>query len=179
MITITQNKKMKTIHKIITLAAAVFIGALAGCESTNKTKPQTPAIVDDVAFSSLRWESGGLVPTVDKGAEFSIVNLKFDGRTLHYEVRIVPSDWGREKAAPEITYPALFVKNETGEWVGGAFVGNFALLEAYDKNNPVGYITMFNGWGAFDGIPPDTEIAFLLIRGDSQRRSNVVVAKTK
>jgi len=77
--------------------------------------------------------------------------------------------WGIPYEVPD-GVACFFVKNESGEWVGGKFewISSSRKTRSF-TNIREGY----HGW-SLRGVPNPCEVAFVVFRKDGKRRSNVI-----
>jgi hypothetical protein len=136
-------------------------------------KPAPPQAVSDYAdYSSFNWKYGGFngaKATYDPSVE--IGSLKFNGRdglALKWVKGL--SAWGVAHTDHTGALACLFVKDSSGQWVGGKFDWISTSRSTRDfKNVFAGY----NGW-SLSGVPNPTDAALVIVRANGKQRSNVI-----
>ena len=165
---------MKLINTIVILISLSIVFA-SGCavlhsawNYINKPKDTGPV------YESFKWCYGGFngAGAVTNGVIIADLATSKNAFTFRYVVDM--SAW--DHPAPDHAEIAcLFLKNNAGEWVGGKFDWVRNSDKMRDLNHIIG-ATPYNGW-SLAGIPNPCEMAFVIVEGNSKRRSNVLVAE--
>ena len=127
--------------------------------------------VDDISYELLHWKYGGFRASTNAVRSIVTVSgLRFsrDGMRLNW-VRDLGA-WGIPYEEPD-ALACLFVKTESGEWVGGKFDWISSSRDTRDFKNIYGG---YEGWN-LRGVPNPCEAAFVVFRKDGRRRSNIAV----
>lgn len=126
--------------------------------------------VDEIPYDLLKWKFGGFKPHLEAvRSSVTIADLRVDKDGLRMKwVRDIGA-WGIPYEVPD-GVACFFVKNESGEWVGGKFEWISSSRSTRQFTNiREGY----NGWN-LRGVPNPCEVAFVVFRKDGKRRSNII-----
>ena len=125
---------------------------------------------DQAPFGAFQWKYGGMRGggAAASGVSISGVSFSRNGLTFRY-VRDL-SAWGYSSGALG-GIACLFVKNNSGAWVGGKFDHISSSRQSRDFNN---VYSGYSGWSLAD-VPNPCQAAFVIISPDAKKRSNVLV----
>lgn len=184
-------------HTLAGLASIAVIAALsgitAGCENSDKTadvswngaKPASASVADPaspasssapaaaagdaVSFSSLSWSYGGFNGSGAAPSAVTLSGLNISGNGMSFTYVTDLSAWGM--GGGDIgAIAALFVKNSAGQWVGGKF--DF-ISSSRTTRDFVNIFDGYKGW-SLSGVPNPCEAAFVIVKADGSKRSNVI-----
>lgn len=169
------TKKHLTLSLLSSVAALALV-TTTGCESSDAdsgsgTEHSAAASgADAVAYSSLNWTYGGvsLPGAVHSGVTISGLSVSGSSLSFTYDVNI--SAWGASSTDASKALACAFVKNSSGQWVGG----KFDWISSSRSSRGLEHVTGgYNGW-SLSGVPNPTEIAFVIVSPDGTKRSNVL-----
>lgn len=184
--------KKNTISLLSLVIAAVFVAT--GCESTensavswnaqsnsNSSSVSTPttdnsastgsaSASDQVAFSSLNWVYGGFNGSGASHDKVSIKGLKMNSSGLSYAYSTDLSAWGIGHTDSSAALICMFVKNNSGRWVGGKIDWISSSRLSRDFHN---VFSGYNGWTLSD-VPNPCDACIVIVHKDGKRRSNVI-----
>ena len=177
----------------LAFSACVFAGCAAIKSAINKevakgkdkigigsggSRPSVAAPVDEAPFAEFRWLYGDGFngsPAVIDGAE--IANLVMHPRRLTFDWLTDMSVWGFPNP-DHAEVACLFIKRSDGIWVGGKFdwVRNSNGLRELHHLWPPDSGQIYRNWGGLDWsqVPNPCEVAFVVVEGNRNRRSNVI-----
>lgn len=144
----------------------------SGDETPPSTPPPSSSTVGDAApYNSFHWDYGGT--TKPRGARQTgvvISGLSFSKTGLSFTYQTDLSAWGHAYADPA-ALACLFVKDNSGRWVGGKF--DWISSSRRSRN----FENIFNGYSQWSlaNVPNPCQAAFVIASADGKRRSNVLV----
>ena len=137
--------------------------------------------LDEVSFSNLNFSFGGVNGSRAVCSGVVIAGLSATGSPPdgHLSFRYVKNlrAWGYtdDRDAPALA--CFFVKRSDGTWVGGKmdWIGTSRTSRDFHNLHPGPDGRGYSGW-TLSGVPNPCECAFLILKSDGKRRSNVIKA---
>ena len=171
---------MKLINTINILISLTIVFA-SGCATVHKVlgwwdeKKENPVVVqaqDDVDYSQFKWVYGGFngKNAVSDGVQISNLKIYPHELTFSYDANL--SAW-RFSDPTHCEFACAFVQKADSTWVGGKFDWISTSRTKRDFEN---IFTHYNGWN-IDDIPNPCKFAFVIVEGNSKRRSNVLLGE--
>ncbi len=190
--------KIRNSALIITVLGAQFMFFSTGCErsessdsvywndgsQTDQTTPPagdtgsdttpgqdggTDVAVDEVAFSSLHWEYGGVDGSGAALDSPRISSLSSNSEMFSFKYVVDLSGWGLSHTDAG-ALACLFVKETDGVWRGGKFDWISSSRNTREFKH---LIEGYNGW-TLSRTPNPCEIAFVIVDRNLSKRSNVI-----
>jgi len=155
---------------LIVLTAFMF----TGCISFKKIVPSKPQSPDEMEFSDLVWDKGGINGANAKLTTAIVGNANFGPNGLTYKWK--ENDlavWGYAKTQADGRTCVFYKKN--GKWHGGFFEWISTSRTSRDWKNVKG---KYKGWN-WNDIPDGADGAFLIMSRDGSKRTNVLKTKWK
>lgn len=157
-----------------TKPASASVAAPQGSTSTSSSTSSTPAAAagDAASFSSFPWNYGGFNGSGAAPSAVTLSGLNIAGKGMSFTYVTDLSAWGM--GAGDIgAIAALFVKNSAGQWVGGKF--DF-ISSSRKTRSFTNVFDGYKGW-SLSGVPNPCEAAFVIVKADGSKRSNVITGK--
>lgn len=156
----------KLLYIALTIVACI---AFTGCKWFDKIVKPEPAGPDELNYSELVWDKGGIDGSKAQLTAAIVGNLKMDSKGLSY--KWVENDlgvWGLAKTDASARTCVFYKKD--GKWHGGFYEWISTSRTTREWSNIKG---KYKGWNWAD-IPNGSEAAFVIISKDGKKRTNVL-----
>jgi len=142
-----------------------------GASAEAPADPTAPGVSGDaVPYGAFNWPYGGFNGRGASHSGVTISGLRFVGNTLFFNYDTDLSAWGMSHGDAGGALACLFVKNTSGQWVGGKFDWISSSRTSRELKH---CLEGYNGW-SMAGIPNPCEAAFVIVCPKGGRRSNVL-----
>lgn len=163
---------MKKIINITLVISVLFV--LTGCQSILKPFKPTPKGPDEIEFSELVWDFGGINGANAQLTTALVSDATFTPNGLSYKWKENDlSVWGYARTQAD-GRTCVFYKKD-GKWHGGFFEWISTSRTTRDWKN---IKTKYKGWN-WEVIPDGADGAFLIMSRDGKKRTNVLKTKWK
>lgn len=127
--------------------------------------------IDEVAFTNLVWQFGGVDASGAVPDGPAIQMLRCSAEEMSFDWVRDLSCWGlaHDDAA---ALACLFVQTADDEWIGGKFEW---ISSSRNRRSFENVFEGYNGWN-LAGVPRSAMVAFVVVSRDGSRRSNVISA---
>ena len=179
---------MRTTPTFLPAVLSLFLAA-AGCEDADSKKgvswngSSKPAAKvsaesadaegavdgDEIAFSALSWNYGGVNGRSAQPSDVSIHGLRTDPESLSFSFSKDLSAWGLSRTDAG-ALACFFVQKSDGSWVGGKFDWISSSRTSRSLEN---VRTGYSGW-SLAGVPNPCNVAFVIVDRGAKKRSNVI-----
>lgn len=159
----------KFILSLIILSTAFL---LTGCKFNFFNKLSTPKGPDEIDFSELVWDLGGINGSNAQLTSAIVGDLTFTSKGLSYKWKENDlSVWGYARTQADARTCVFYKKD--GKWHGGFYEWISTSRTTRDWANIKG---KYKGWN-WNDIPDGADGAFVIISKDAKKRTNVLKTK--
>lgn len=163
---------MKKLYTLILITTLVLCQGCASLKFWNHSETAKPKGPDEIEYSKLNWNHGGINGANAQLTTALICNANFGPNGLSYKWKENDlSVWGYARTQADARTCVFYLKD--GKWYGGFFEWVSTSRTTRDWKN---IKTKYKGW-TWDEIPNGADGAMVILSRDGKKRTNVIKTK--